>query len=324
MKATSRCNTWPQAESATAKAARHKRHTRAHHKAARERLAKERRMMCAEEKHSRLLNNGVRRTRVVQGTLGWRQVDKRRALRRLGEAWAARWAAERKQSRLKLEARAAAEREARRAGRNGVGTGAGRRTEGPAEMELRALLRRETAVPKTKAVPKRLAPRGEVRDGLAGTWTWWDSRAPNELGLVQSFLPDDEVAETVERAAAEEGCSSGEEMAGSAAASEDRACSHWEAQGADDRVDGRGASACDAYDSALDSVGDGGACENVLVAWEEEGEDAWAGGDSGAATEVAEHRVAHDGCGDDALLEDALERARQTALEMGERDVWEW
>ena len=330
-RATRRARCWQEAEGAEAKRAREKREEGARRATAQAVLRRERRRMTAEGAHSNLLNYGIRKTRLIRGVPGWRQTDARRAQRRLGEAWAARRAAERKQSRLKLEARAAAEREARRAERNGVGTGAGRRAEGPAEMELRALLRRETAVPKTKAVPKRLAPRGEVRDGLAGTWTWWDSRAPNELGLVQSFLPDDEVAETVERAA-EEGSPVGandewEDMLWHAsdggAAGERYAGVVHEPLG--DYRDGP------LVESGARGVLAGSTSEDVwegahamMCTWAEEGEDAWADGDNVAATEVTEPRGACDGCGGDALLEDALERARQTALEMGERDVGEW
>ena len=325
MKATPRCNTWPQVENATTKAARHKRHTRTQHKAACERLTKERRLMCSEEKHSRLLNNGVRRTRLVRGAPGWREVDKRRTRQKVANAFWERLRDEQKRlasnERTRLEAQASAER-ATSAQRKGVG--AGRRCEGPATVALRALQKAKAmagrAPPARAAVPRRVRPN-EVRDAVRGTRAWSDPRAPNSLGVVEEWLADDVVAEARGAETADE--AGGSDSDWGAVCGE---CVRGDEAGV--VLGGGGNAECGGGnewtwgDEALASAGAGGGTAYAAPCGATE-EQAW-GLPELVGAEVASPFASCSDEEDAAGLEEALERARQTALELGERDVCEW
>lgn len=207
-----RSTTWQQAESAQTKKRRAERAEQELRRETDAALKVERQRMSAADAAAIHLNRY------------WRRATNRKAKREATEAHQTRLTAERSVLRDKeqrrLEAMAVAEAREQRQ-RKGHGTGAGRRCDGPAAGALKAFM---AATPRAKALreaaraaalPRRAPSREEVRDRLGGTVTWFDGRAANEKGFVQSLLLEDEVAE----AWAEEG-TDGDEAAGSATCSE--------------------------------------------------------------------------------------------------------
>lgn len=181
--------------------------------------------------------------------------------------------------------------------------------EGPAERMLRALERDErvAAAPKRQVVPRRNPLRAELVLPLEGRRVRWDPRAANSGGYVEELLADDDVADAW---AAEEAATAGtsDEM------------SMGEEDAGEHVVSGEEGAVAEAAGGALEQSDDSWSAAALEEQW------SWGAVDDEWKGFVAPEEPYADGvvAEDEAGLEDALERSRQAALELGERDHNEW
>lgn len=300
-----RVATWQRPEDKKARARRAERDDKERKRAAGAALHTERQRMLAADAAARVANKT------------WRRQAQCKKKRRAADAFWERQSAVRNRlrdnERGRLEAAADTELQQKRQQQR---AGAGRRCDGPAVKALKAFMiaqQRGAALPRTKVAPRRAPCREEVRDSLNGTVTWWDGRAANEKGYVQSFLPSDEVTE----AWSEEGASSEE-------------ADHWAGEAACEAVASApdaalGKAGDDAVSSHAGAWGGGAAYENFSDA----GSDAGAlsgseAGDRGAAFAWPCGDAGAEGAGASDEEEEALERAKERAAELREAHQEGW